>query len=37
VFGYIELLYDANRRHSTLGMLSPVEFERISQSLDQQD
>ena len=29
VFEYIELFYNATRRHSTLGMLSPVEFERI--------
>jgi putative transposase len=37
VFEYIELFYNATRRHSTLGMLSPAEFERISQPLDQQD
>jgi putative transposase len=37
VFEYIELFYNATRRHSTLGMLSPVEFERISQSLDRED
>jgi putative transposase len=37
VFEYIEIFYNATRRHSTLGMLSPVEFERISQSLDQED
>jgi putative transposase len=37
VFEYIELFYNATRRHSTLGMLSPVEFERISQPLDQED
>ena len=27
VFGYIESFYNRRRRHSTLGMLSPVEFE----------
>jgi putative transposase len=37
VFEYIEIFYNATRRHSTLGMLSPVEFERISQSLDRED
>jgi putative transposase len=28
VFAYIELFYNAERRHSTLGYLSPVAFER---------
>lgn len=37
VFEYIELFYNATRRHSTLGMVSPAEFEQTSQSLDQQD
>ena len=27
VFGYIEVFYNRRRRHSTLGMLSPAEFE----------
>jgi transposase InsO family protein len=27
VFEYIEGFYNPRRRHSTLGMLSPVEFE----------
>jgi putative transposase len=27
VFDYIERLYDAKRRHSTIGYLSPMEFE----------
>jgi putative transposase len=28
VFDYVERFYDTLRRHSTLGYLSPVEFER---------
>lgn len=28
VFGYIELFYNATRRHSTIGYISPVKFER---------
>ena len=28
VFDYIERFYNSKRRHSTLGYLSPVEFER---------
>lgn len=28
VFDYIEIFYNATRRHSTLGMLSPAEYER---------
>jgi len=28
VFDYIELFYNPKRRHSTIGMMSPVEFER---------
>ena len=32
VFEYIEIFYNATRRHSTLGMLSPAEFEKINQS-----
>jgi putative transposase len=37
VFEYIELFYNATRRHSTLGMLSPIQFERISPPLDRED
>ncbi len=29
VFDYIEIFYNATRRHSTLGMLSPAEYEMI--------
>jgi len=28
VFDYLELFYNTVRRHSTIGYLSPVEFER---------
>ncbi len=28
VFDYIERFYNAKRRHSTIGYLSPMEFER---------
>lgn len=31
VFDYIERFYDPRRRHSTLGYLSPMEFERQAQ------
>jgi putative transposase len=27
VFDYIECFYNPNRRHSTLGYLSPIDFE----------
>jgi putative transposase len=37
VFEYIELFYNATRRHSTLGMVSPAEFEQTTQSLDLED
>jgi putative transposase len=36
VFDYIEIFYNATRRHSTLGMLSPVRYEDESISLKQQ-
>ena len=32
VFDYIEIFYNATRRHSTLGMLSPSEYEKITLS-----
>ena len=32
VFDYIEVFYNNKRRHSTLGMISPAEFERINPS-----
>jgi len=28
IFDYIEVFYNRQRRHSTLGQISPVEFER---------
>ncbi len=36
VFDYIEAFYNRRRRHSTLGMLSPVEFENSTLSQDVQ-
>jgi len=35
VFDYIEIFYNATRRHSTLGMLSPVGYEEENDSLEQ--
>lgn len=35
IFDYIEVFYNRRRRHSTLGMLSPEEFEIINQPTDQ--
>ncbi len=32
VFEYIEAFYNPTRRHSTLGMLSPTQFEESSSS-----
>jgi putative transposase len=32
VFDYIEIFYNATRRHSTLGMLSPDEYEKITKN-----
>jgi putative transposase len=29
VFEYIEAFYNRQRRHSTLGMLSPVDYEQL--------
>ncbi len=30
VFNYIEQFYNLHRRHSTIGYLSPMEFERLA-------
>jgi putative transposase len=35
VFDYIEIFYNATRRHSTLGMLSPARYEEEMISLKQ--
>ncbi|HEY3155150.1 MAG TPA: IS3 family transposase, partial [Candidatus Eisenbacteria bacterium] len=32
VFDYIERFYNSRRRHSTLGYLSPVDFEKATSS-----
>jgi putative transposase len=32
VFDYIERFYNPTRRHSAIGYLSPVEFERLASS-----
>jgi transposase InsO family protein len=32
VFEYIEVFYNRERRHSTLGMLSPAEYEQTHQN-----
>jgi putative transposase len=37
VFEYIEIFYNATRRHSTLGMLSPTEYEKITQQPANED
>lgn len=37
VFEYIEIFYNATRRHSTLGMRSPAEFETLSESDQEQE
>jgi transposase InsO family protein len=35
VFNYVEIFYNATRRHSTLGMLSPMRYEQENDSLEQ--
>ncbi len=37
VFDYIEVFYNRERRHSTLGQLSPMQHEKINLSLSQED
>ena len=37
VFDYIEIFYNATRRHSTLGMLSPEQYEMITPTRQFQD
>ncbi|MFN0040684.1 MAG: IS3 family transposase, partial [Burkholderiales bacterium] len=33
IFDYIEVFYNSRRRHSTLGQVSPMEFERTHAGL----
>ena len=33
IFEYIEAFYNSRRRHSTLGQVSPIEFERTHAGL----
>jgi len=37
VFDYVEAFYNRERRHSTLGYLSPVQFEETEQDRQEQD
>ena len=37
LFDYIEAFYNRTRRHSTLGYLSPIEFEKINLSQSRED
>ena len=37
VFDYVEAFYNRERRHSTLGYLSPVQFEETEQDREEQD
>jgi putative transposase len=37
VFDYVEIFYNATRRHSTLGMLSPTEYEKITTTKSNKD
>ncbi len=36
VFDYIEVFYNRERRHSTLGQLSPADYERIHQPVTEE-
>ena len=33
IFEYLEIFHNRQRRHSALGMLSPVEYEKLHQTL----
>jgi len=37
LFDYIEAFFNRTRRHSTLGYLSPIEYERINLSQSRED
>lgn len=37
VFEYVEAFYNRDRRHSTLGMLSPADFEKLLYAVQSQD
>ena len=34
LFDYIEVFYNQKRRHSTLGYVSPAEFERMAAAIE---
>ncbi len=34
IFDYVEAFYNPKRRHSSIGNLSPVEFESLASQLD---
>ena len=35
LFDYLEIFHNRNRRHSALGMLTPIEFEKVNNQSSQ--
>jgi transposase InsO family protein len=35
LFDYLEIFHNRNRRHSALGMLTPIEFEKVNNQTEQ--